>query len=181
MLRRAGKNQQFSKKGLCNRKGNDGRKQPNTSASGRGRSRRDPALTDRDAGQVMLAHCLGCFCCFYVNGAPNTPQLFSLPAAMWKKFTGVSPLSPWNNFFRIQPSTQGLFSCWKWVHKFFDQFQYGQQHYKPPTTQVSQGSKEGKNWQQRWEHQPWVTASYSASLIDAFPPSPENSLSFVGL
>lgn len=74
---RAGKNQQFSKKGLCNRKGNDGHKQPNTSASGRGRSRRDAALTNRDAGQVMLAHCLGCFCCFYVNSAPNTPQLFS--------------------------------------------------------------------------------------------------------
>lgn len=145
------------------------------SSSGRGRSRRDPALNDSAAAQVMLTHYyLGCFCCFNVNNTSPTPQLFSLPEATWKKFTGPSPLSSlslpeiifplynWQNRVCFHAGNKSI-NSW---------FQYGQHHYKPPIAQGPRAARKGI-CQERWEHQPWITASHSTSLIDAFLPSPE--------
>lgn len=135
MLKTVKKANLFSKNRLYNRNINDRRNQlqyKRLSASrgaGTAAEIEDAPLLTTMPAYLMLARYLGHFCCFYANGAPRTPQLFS-PSLRLHEKRSADHLSSSHHFlpdiiFPLYNGQNSLFSCWKQVHILY-RFQYRQ-------------------------------------------------------
>ena len=154
MLKRVKKANLFSKNRPYNRNVNDRRNQPQhkrlSAGKGAGAAAEigdAPLLTVMPA-RLMLAHCLGHFCCFYVNDTSRTPQLRFPPLQPHEKDPLITCLlltafRPISFFPHIAGTIELVLMLNKSINSATD-FNTDNKTTKPPLFRCPRAAKKGK-------------------------------------